>query len=327
MAPAYRVLAVDGGGIRGIIPALILAEIEEMTRRPISDLFDLIAGTSTGGILALGLTKPGADGKPEKTAMDVVRLYEMEGSTIFPTSFLQGLHLGAIRGSKYDSKGIESTLKKYFGDARLKDALTPILVPSYDIEKQTPMFFKSAKAKHDPEYDFPMRQVARATSAAPTYFTPTRIDTPDPLDYYALIDGGVVAGNPAMCAYAEAVKMGQMGERGMMMVSLGTGELRHSYKYKDACDWGQLEWAQPVIDIVFQGSNTAIDYQLQQLLEPTGPKQNYFRLQLELAQSGGNMDDARDANLKYLLNITQDYLSHPDTRESLAQLCEQITAA
>src|ERR1700730_17097639 len=149
MAPAFKVLAVDGGGIRGIIPALVLAAIEDQTKRPICELFDLVAGTSTGGILALGLTKPGADGKVEKSAMDVVRLYENEGSTIFPTSFLQGLHIGAIRGAKYDSTGIDSTLEKYFGEARLKDALTPILAPSYDIERQTPVFFKSMKAQTD----------------------------------------------------------------------------------------------------------------------------------------------------------------------------------
>ena len=77
MAPAYRVLSVDGGGVRGIIPALILAEIEDRTKRPIHQLFDLISGTSTGGILALGLTKPGSDGRVEKSAMDVVRLYEV----------------------------------------------------------------------------------------------------------------------------------------------------------------------------------------------------------------------------------------------------------
>src|SRR6185295_48541 len=102
MAPAFKVLAVDGGGIWGVIPAVILAAIEEQTKRPISDMFDLLAGTSTGGIIALGLAKPGADGRPEKSANDVIQLYVAEGRTIFPSSFLQGLHLGAIRGAKYE---------------------------------------------------------------------------------------------------------------------------------------------------------------------------------------------------------------------------------
>jgi len=120
--------------------------------------------------------------------------------------------------------------------------------------------------------------------------------------------------------------MSSSGEAGMMLLSLGTGELRHIYSYADACNWGQLEWAQPVIDIVMQGSNTAIDYQLQQILQPSGPHQTYFRLQVELAQSGGDMDDARPANLKYLIDLTQDYLSHPDTRDTISRVCELLTA-
>src|SRR5437879_994464 len=120
MAAAFKVLSVDGGGIRGIIPALLLAAIEAQTKRPICELFDLIAGTSTGGIIALGLTKPGEGGKPEKSASDVVKLYEEEGAEIFPQTFFTGLHIGALRGPKYPAAGIDATLEKYFGDIRLK---------------------------------------------------------------------------------------------------------------------------------------------------------------------------------------------------------------
>src|ERR1051326_2989146 len=82
MATPFKVLAIDGGGIRGIIPALILEAIEERTNRPISSLFDMLSGTSTGGIIALGLTLPAEDGKPAKSAHDIVNLYEREGRTI-----------------------------------------------------------------------------------------------------------------------------------------------------------------------------------------------------------------------------------------------------
>ncbi|HLZ31533.1 MAG TPA: patatin-like phospholipase family protein [Chloroflexota bacterium] len=324
MAP-FKVLAVDGGGIWGVIPALILAAIEEQTGRPISDLFDLLAGTSTGGIIACGLTKPGADGKADKSANDIVQLYASEGTTIFPKTFLQGLHVGAIRGAKYEAAGIESTLQKHFGDVRLKDALKPVLIPSYDIEKQIPIFFKSERARVDPTYDFPMREVVRATSAAPTYFPPEKIDTGDPLNYYALVDGGIVAGNPALCAYAEAMKMGKAAED-MLVVSLGTGEFRRPIKYADALNWGQLEWAQPIIGIVLQGSNATVDYQLQQLLNYDGPKQSYFRFQVEFGQDT-SIDDAGDANLKYLMDLARAYLSQPDTADTLKRLCALLTAS
>src|ERR1700694_3597092 len=131
MAPAFKVLAVDGGGIRGIIPALVLAEIESRTKRSISDLFDLVAGTSTGGIIALGLVKPGADGKVGKTANDIVNIYQQTGSTIFPQTFLQGLHVGMVRGAKYNAAGLEAVVKDQFGDIRLKDAIKPVIIPAH----------------------------------------------------------------------------------------------------------------------------------------------------------------------------------------------------
>jgi patatin-like phospholipase/acyl hydrolase len=321
MAPPFKVLAIDGGGIRGIIPALILVAIEQRTQRPISDVFDMLAGTSTGGIIALGLTKPGPGGRPDKSASDIVGLYETQGMNIFPHSLRELLHVETFAGPKYPSDGIERTLQRYFGDVRLKDALKPVIVPTYDVEKQTPIFFKSERARTNPDADFYMRQVARATSAAPTYFPPEKIETADPLQYYALIDGGVIANNPAMCAYAEAIKMGHPE---VLMVSLGTGELRHPIRIGDASRWGQLEWAQPIIDIALQGSSETVDYQLQQVLSVDGANQSYFRFQMELTQDATNMDDASDANIKHLMDLTTDYLSHADTQASLSDLCNQL---
>jgi patatin-like phospholipase/acyl hydrolase len=329
MAGLFKILAVDGGGIRGIIPALVLAAIEERTQRPICASFDLIAGTSTGGIIALGLTKPGEDGQVEKSASDLVRLYEEEGGTIFAHNLWQELHLDAVRGAKYDPHGLETTLQKYFGERRLKEALKPVLIPSYDIEKQTPIFFKSLKAQADPASDFAMRDVARSTSAAPTYFPPKKIPTTDPLDYYALVDGGVVAGNPALCAYAEAIRMlrATNGDpNSIMLVSLGTGELRHPLNYDDAVNWGLLGWAQPIFDIVLQGSNDTVNYQLQQLLQPEGTARTYYRFQLELSQEIAQIDDASPANLKHLMDATRDYVGHADTRADLDELCQRLVS-
>ncbi|MCX6620040.1 MAG: patatin-like phospholipase family protein, partial [Acidobacteria bacterium] len=152
----YRLLSIDGGGIRGLIPALVLAELERITAAPCASLFDLIAGTSTGGILALGLVK----GYP---ASELAALYENEGATIF--SRPPGRRLFSIFGlaeEKYSSAGIESVLEKYFGSARLRDALTGVLVTGYEIERRIPFFFRSARARQDAAWDFPMKAVARA---------------------------------------------------------------------------------------------------------------------------------------------------------------------
>src|SRR5215211_3541103 len=131
--PMMKLLAIDGGGIRGIIPAMVLSEIEKRTGKPISGLFDLIAGTSTGGILALGLAKPGDDGKPQYTAEKLINLYETEGGRIFSRPIWHRLHaVGNLAEEKYPSKGIEEVSREYLGNARRAEALTEVLVTAYE---------------------------------------------------------------------------------------------------------------------------------------------------------------------------------------------------
>src|SRR5436305_3588560 len=176
MTETKAILSIDGGGIRGIIPALVLAHIEQQTGAAIADLFDVVAGTSTGGILALGLTCPGPDGRPRYSAQDLAAVYEDEGSKIFPHEFL-GIVRQLFR-PKYPSRGRREVLSGKLGDARLKDALAEVIVTAYDIQVRRPVFFRKALAVSEPaSRDFPIWEVAMATSAAPTYFEPVRMYT------------------------------------------------------------------------------------------------------------------------------------------------------
>src|ERR671916_836359 len=132
-----KVLSIDGGGIRGIIPAIVLAEIERRTGKRIAEMFDLVAGTSTGGILALGLTKPGQDGKPEYSAKKLIELYETEGDKIFSMSVWHRVHSGwGLAEEKYPSESIEEVAKLYFGDVALWQAHKEVRVTAYEIEKR-----------------------------------------------------------------------------------------------------------------------------------------------------------------------------------------------
>ena len=319
MSSLIKVLSIDGGGIRAIIPAAILAEVERRTEKPIAELFHLIAGTSSGGILALGLTKPGPDGKPEYAAEDGVRLFSAEGGRIFARSTWHKIHsVWSVEDQKYQSDGIEDVLSDYFGDARLKDALTDVLITSYEIERRTPFFFKSTKARdaEEPGYDFPMWQVARATTAAPTYFEPLRIETDDQSEYYALIDGGVFANNPAMCGLAEAKAMHPDDE--FLVASLGTGELTQPLLYEKTKDWGLRQWAQPIIGISFDGVSGTVDYQLRQLL----PATKYFRFQAKLYECNDDMDDTSPQNIRALQLLAEDLIESND--EALDDLCQQL---
>ena len=290
-----KVLSIDGGGIRGIIPALVLAEIERQTGRPACELFDLIAGTSTGGIIALGVTVPGAEGtganrQPRWSAQELAELYASDGPEIFHRSLLRTIRTAdGVLAEKYAARGLEAALERYMGDALLSQALTNVLITSYDVQQHEPLFFKSfqprprtaADTREDvagppgpaspsqPSSAYPMKLVGRATSAAPTYFEPEHAlalaPGASPADY-ALVDGGTFANNPAMCAYAEARRNHPGAD--VLVVSLGTGRLTESIPFEQAKDWGLIQWARRLLGVIMDGSSAAIDYQLDELLGP-----------------------------------------------------------
>jgi predicted acylesterase/phospholipase RssA len=307
--PPLRVLAIDGGGIRGILPAMVLADLERRTNRPIIDLFDLIVGTSTGGLVALALSCPDAEGKPRHTARDIVKLYDVEGKRVFSRSVWHKIRsVGALAEGKYPSGGIEGVLQDYFGECRLKDALADVVVPAYEIERRMPFFFKTANAKQKSYYDYPMKNVIRAATAAPTYFEPMQVQIDGPNDYYALVDGALFAYNPGMCAYVEALN--RFPDRdSVIMVSLGTGKLTRRLPYDEVKDWGAARWAQPAFALMCDGICDVVDHQLQQLLPETddGVRQ-YYRFQARLDVGNDDMDDASNTNIRVLKLLAEDML-------------------
>jgi patatin-like phospholipase/acyl hydrolase len=310
------VLSIDGGGIRGIIPATVLAELERLTGRPTAELFDLVAGTSTGGILALALTAPGEDRRPRFTARELIDLYAVEGPRIFARSLLRRLETadGHI-DERYSAQGLDRALRRYFGDLRLSQSLRPVLVTGYSLEERRPFFFKSERARRDPRDDHPTWVAARATAAAPSYFEPQPVA--GDAGEVGVVDGGVCVVNPAMSAYAEAWRD---GARDVLVVSLGTGQQTRAIHLRDARTWGQLEWARPLIDIVFDGMSDVVDYQLRHLL----PDDRYFRLQVELRRARDELDDAGAANLHLLREEADRLLDEQGPR--LAALAAALAA-
>lgn len=308
-----RILSIDGGGIRGLIPALILSELEKLTQKPISDLFDLIVGTSTGSILALGLTKPDTAGNPAYTADKLVEFYESEGPKIFQAGlWYRSKAVGNLNGPKYPSETIESLLTNYFGDTRLDQAIKPVLVTAYEIERRLAWLFKSQVAKNQTEKNFLMSQVARASSAAPTYFPPAKITTITGNNYYSFVDGGVFANNPAMCALVEAKKMFPKNKK-FLLVSLGTGYSNSRIHYEEIKDWGMASWAQPLLKVVFDGANDMVDYQVSQILATNSSENSYYRFQTKLDKGNDKLDDASAKNLRNLRLITEELIKNKNT--------------
>jgi patatin-like phospholipase/acyl hydrolase len=306
------ILALDGGGIRGLIPAPVLTEIGKNVGRPVSALFDLIAGTSTGGILALGLTCDAGDRTPKFSAAELASLDETRGREIFARSFWHGVSsVGGFIDELYSHAGLEAVLQEYFQDEPLGAALTLVLISSYDIHNREPYFFKSWR---DEWHSVETRSVARATSAAPTYFEPALIAVGGGM--HALIDGGVFVNNPAMSAYAEACRLFPE-ETEFIVVSLGTGELIRPIPYKDAKSWGKVEWALPILSVVFDGVSDAVDYQLRQILDD-----RFFRFQIDLAIASDDMDNASRANIEALKQETRRLIR--TQRANLDALCAKL---
>lgn len=262
----FRILSLDGGGIKGLIMAIILERLESAVPGFLAKI-DLFAGTSTGGLLALGL----ASGK---TPTEARKLYEGKGQEVFKDSLLDDVRdLGSLIGADYDTEPLKEALSDEFGPVRLSELPKRVLVSAFDLD--APLYgnpsIRSWKAKFfhnfpgpDSDGERSVVDVGLFTSAAPTYF---------PI-YQGFIDGGVVACNPSVCALAQALHQPTGGQalEDIVLLSLGTGR---NPRYIDSVDgdWGLIQWAPQLVHLVMEGSTDLADYQCRQIL-----RERYLRL-------------------------------------------------
>jgi uncharacterized protein len=331
----FRVLAIDGGGIRGLIAARVIARLEELItaeageERRLADCFHMFAGTSTGGLLALGLTVPDpADpSRPRLSGADLVDLYTSEGPRIFGDTLHKLLSLGGWIAPKHSEARLERALRERFGEARLKDALRELIVTSYDMTEPGPHFFKRWRARESGDRDVAMVDVGLATSAAPTYFPSHG------LGGRALVDGGLFAANPSVAAIVEALKRRDEEPRDLnagelLLVSLGTGQHESGHPQSQVRRWGRIGWILPrrqdpaLIAAFLDGQSDAADHWAEILLnhhpgraaldpasQGAGPR--YFRFQTKLPVSTP-LDDARPRALGQLNEAADRLLTEQD---------------
>lgn len=299
---AFKILSIDGGGIRGIIPAIILQEIEKRCQKPISQLFNLIAGTSTGGLIALGLVVPDEKGNPKYTAEFIAQMYQTEGPKIFSQSIFRNvLNVGNFLGSKYPSKNLYNISQKYLGDTMFDKALANTLITSYDIHNRSPFVFKTKNAKKNQSHNFKMCDIAYATAAAPTYFPPIKLENK------TLIDGGVYANNPSVVAIVDTVKHYAPNDQ-IVICSLGTGQYTTPISESVMNKWGLIKWVPNIIDVVFDGISDAVDYQSKIL------SSQYFRFQAKLDKCSDNIDDTSKHNIENLKFLAQNIITSESTK-------------
>lgn len=335
------ILSLDGGGIRGIISCIILRYLEELLRQKdhpgakLGDYFDMIAGSSTGGILASVLLCPDENGKAKYSIKKAFELYTEKGEDIFNISLWERLiNPFGLFSEKISQDNLETQLRDFFGDLELKNFIKPSLITSYDIENRRAKLFTTTNAQQS-QQNFFVRDICRATSAAPTYFSPVQIRSSYG-QIFSLIDGGVFANNPSLCAYAEARKIPfaevfQNPEKpdypsvnDMMIVSLGTGTEMKSYpfiRYKNA---GKLAWVNPIIDILLSSNSETVDYQLNQMFMTLGKRnrQNYYRINPSLKSASPEMDNVKKKNLEALIQAGLCYVEENDVL--LNQIAEKL---
>jgi patatin-like phospholipase/acyl hydrolase len=222
-------------------------------------------------------------------------------------TFTQGLS-----APRYSPKGLERVLKRVFGDRTLGSLPVRTMAIAYDTVSRDPLFFKSFKPEHA---QIPLWEVCRAATAAPAYF-PAFLATIE-RRRRALIDGGVVANNPTACAIAEAVRLNDDASlKDIVLLSVGTGQATRPISEGEATKWGALEWALPIIDVLFDGSADAVDYIARQILG----EGEYFRMQASLTRGYDDFDNVDKTNLLALRSTAEAHLDKPETQESLDRL-------
>ncbi|RAL26739.1 CBASS cGAMP-activated phospholipase [Thermoflavimicrobium daqui] len=236
----FRILSIDGGGMKGVFPARYLSRIEEEVPQPLHQYFDLIAGTSTGGIIALAVTYG-------LTAKDILDLYLEKGKDIFGR---KRITRGYLKHAKYDNTGLINVLKEKFKDARLTKANSMVCIPAIEHHKAKPKVYKTP---HLPVYfedgKLEFWKIALATSAAPFYLPAAKVSNTE-----CKIDGGLWANNPVLVAIAEAVKLGYPLEQ-IKILSIGTGTNIYQIDNKNAEFGGLTSWRLNLVEFTMQSQS------------------------------------------------------------------------
>jgi len=272
----FRVLSLDGGGLKGVFEAAFLAAVEEDLGVSIVDHFDVITGTSTGSIIAVGLGL----GLP---AAQILEFYREKATKIFPykesTEWLR--RLGQFTSSKYDPSGLQAELIGAFGDKKLGDSLKPLVIPSYNLDADDVYVFKTP---HSPRFKrdwrVPAWPVCMASCAAPTY-----LPTFTGINGLRLIDGGVWANNPMMVGVVEAMSEFKQEPSNISVLSIST-----TTAIKERADnldqAGKIGWREEGVDVAFAGQSACALGQAQLLCG----RDNVYRVDVPVPKDAYTLD-------------------------------------
>ncbi|CAH1422115.1 unnamed protein product [Lactuca virosa] len=338
------ILSIDGGGVRGIIPSVILSFLESELQKldgenaRLADYFDVISGTSTGGLVTAMLTAPNEDKRPIFAAKDITDFYLEHCPKIFPHESNPFGHaekvIKALSGPKYDGVYLHKLVQEILGETRLHETLTNVVIPTFDIKRMQPTIFSSYQLKRNPSIDAMLSDICIGTSAAPTYLPSHAFRTQDSegnlVGEFNLIDGGVAANNPTLVAISEVtqeitggsidffpIKPTEYGR--FLVLSLGTGSPKYEEKYdaNTSSNWGVVGWlassgSTPLIDVFTQSSSDMVDYHISTVFQALHSGESYLRVQDDtLSGDMALMDLTTRKNLEDLVQVGKELLKKP----------------
>ncbi|CAN1814654.1 Patatin-like protein 1 [Linum perenne] len=308
------VLSIDGGGVRGIIPGVVLAYLESKLQEldgeevRIADYFDVMSGTSTGGLIATMLAAPNENKRPLFAAKELVPFYIKHSPKIFPQT--GGVFRGivnlwkALTGPRYDGKYLRKLIRTTLGDSKLHQAVTNMAIPTFDIKKLQPVIFSSYQVEKQPTLDAQLADICISTSAPPTFFPPHYFKNQDSQGNtreFNLIDGAIAANNPTLVAIREVTKEIMKNPGGFsikpveygkfLVVSLGTGSNKTE----------ENKGSSPLLSCYSDAGSDMVDYHNCVVFKALGSEDNYLRID----------------NMQNLVRVGEKLLKSPVTRQNL----------
>lgn len=315
-----NVLALSGGGVRGIASLMILVEIEERIGKKAGDIFSLIAATSVGCLIASLLNLPSSENPLVRkySAKDLTGMMEDKMKIIFHRSFLNKLESAdSAFAPKYTEDGMVAVLNELFQDTLAKDLLGHYTFSSFDTTNFKNGYFPYTDKQAKEELAFQelkVKDMIQGVTAASTYFPSKKIGV------HNIIDGGILENNPSVRAYAEAKDVLNCGEN-MTLLSIGTGIV--DFHLPDT-NWGSLHWATWILPSMFTGQDSAIRSLADKLLNlPSQPKK-YFAVQFDIEEGKDALDDTSDENIAYLKNVAKIWINSVEGKALLDEVCKQL---
>jgi len=296
-----NLLSIDGGGIKGLYTAAFLAGMEKIFKKQTAECFDLITGTSTGGILALAIAA-------RINAKTMVDFYKHWGPKIFQTRFRV---LKTLILSRYSNCQLIGALQTVFGDLKISDIYSKngdpaVCIASIDAIQGTPIVFKTP---HDPQLtrdnDLFLWEVALASSAAPAFFPIAKIHSRESSAWKLYLDGGLWANNPSLIALTEALTYKKQAIDDIYMFSLGNIASVTSFKSNAFLSRGIAQWNVDIIKMTMNTQSTAIHNQVKLLFEAQGLKDHYTRIEHKAPNNKSiqKLDCANMSNLNDLESL------------------------